>query len=466
MNNMCRDCMTEKHMNRYPEGAPEELVKEYQETLLGIMDQPGSVPTGPEVFYQVKAMRKRLFGEGEMDYTDIKRHFNALMLEIEPELERRVIASEDPLKSAVQYAMMGNFIDFAALDNVEESKLMELIDRAPDITVDVECLELLRERIASARTLVHITDNCGEIVMDKILLRQILRMNPGVSVTVIVRGAPTANDATMDDAEQVGLTELGCCMGNGAGTDGTVLRIVSRETREKISGADVVIAKGQANYETLYGCGYNVFFIFMCKCMLFMDRFKVPQFTGILTFEDPEILFNVYADEALLKRYQFRPIKVEEAEQVGRIDSICFPANEAIPMDVAKRFVGMIPDQYLVAIDRESGKIAGFINGLAADEERMRDEFFTDVTLHDPAAQTVFILSVDVLPQYRDEGLAHEMMRLYSIWSQVKGRRRIVLTAHEGLVGFYEKMGFKDVGISASAWGGGTWREMECGLEG
>ena len=102
-----------------------------------------------------------------------------------------------------------------------------------------------------------------------------------------------------------------------------MLRTVSREAREAIAHADVVIAKGQANYETLYGCGYNIFFIFMCKCMLFMDRFKVPQFTGILAYEDPEILFNVYADEALLKRYRFRQILPEEGVQAGEMDRIC-----------------------------------------------------------------------------------------------------------------------------------------------
>ena len=145
MNSTCKDCMLNKHINNYPEDAPEELVREYRETLVRLTDQTGAVPTGPEGFYEVKALRKRLFGEGEMDYEQIKRHFNALMLEIEPELEKRVEASDDPLRSAVQYAMMGNFIDFAALDKVEESKLMELIDRAPDITVDADTLEQLRE---------------------------------------------------------------------------------------------------------------------------------------------------------------------------------------------------------------------------------------------------------------------------------------------------------------------------------
>ena len=293
MNGTCRDCMYDKYIDRYPGNASEEAEKEYRERLQKLMDQAGAVPTGPEVFREVRELRGRLFGEEEMDFAQIKYHFNELMLEIEPDLDSRVLASEDPLRSAVQYAMMGNFIDFSALDKVEESKLMELIDRAPDITVDEQCLQQLRERTKKARSLVYITDNCGEIVMDKILLRQLLRINPDVKVTVIVRGGPVANDATMIDAEQVGLTALGRCIGNGNATDGSVLRIMSREAREAVFSADVVIAKGQANYETLYGCGCNVFYIFMCKCMLFMDRFKVSQFTGILTYEAPEILFNV-----------------------------------------------------------------------------------------------------------------------------------------------------------------------------
>ena len=400
-----------------------------------------------------------------MDFTEIKRHFNALMLEGEAEFESRVLASEDPLKSAVQYAMMGNFIDFSALDKVEESRLMELIDRAPDITVDEECLELLRERTEKGHTLVLITDNCGEIVMDKILLRQLLRLNPDLSITVIVRGGPVANDATLEDAEQVGLTEFGRCIGNGNATDGSVMRIMSREARKAITRADVVIAKGQANYETLYGCACNVFYIFMCKCMLFMDRFKVPQFTGILTFEDPGILFNVYADEALLKNYQFRQILPEEGVQAGEMDRICFPPEEAKPMEIMCRFVQKIPEQFLVAVDRRTGKIAGYLCGISSDEEHFKDGFFTDLSFNDPAAQTVYLLGLDILPGHRGRGLAKELLRIYGIWSQVRGKRRMVLTAHEEKVGMYEKLGFADLGISESVWGGGVWHEMERRLQ-
>ena len=267
------------------------------------------------------------------------------------------------------------------------------------------------------------------------------------------------------DAEQVGLTALGRCIGNGNATDGSVLRIMSREAREAVFSADVVIAKGQANYETLYGCGCNVFYIFMCKCMLFMDRFKVPQFTGILTYEDPEILFNVYADEALLKRYQFRQILPEEGTQAGEMDSVCFPPEEAKPMEIMCRFAEKIPEIFLAAIDRETGKVAGFLCGIASDEAHFNDAFFTDLSLHDPAAQTVYLLGLDILPRYRRQGLAGELLRLYEIWSQVRGKHRMVLTAHKEKVGMYEKMGFTDLGISDSVWGGGVWHEMERRLQ-
>ena len=179
MNSDCRDCMQRKFLNQYPEGTPAEVVKRYQDAVISLTDQSGAVPTGPEVFCRVRELRKELFGEGEMDYTKIKRHFNDLMLGMEDELERRVRESDDPLRRAVQYAMMGNVSDFSARENVEEKRLMELLDRAPEIAVDEECLEHLREQTSSAGTLTYITDNCGEIVMDKILLRLAETAEPG-----------------------------------------------------------------------------------------------------------------------------------------------------------------------------------------------------------------------------------------------------------------------------------------------
>ena len=137
------------------------------------------------------------------------------------------------------------------------------------------------------------------------------------------------------------------------------------------------------------------------------------------------------------------------------MDRICFPPEEAKPMEIMCRFVEKIPEQFLVAEDRGTGKVAGFLCGISSDEARFTDEFFTDLSLNDPAAQTVYLLGLDILPEYRGQGLARELMKLYGIWSQVKGKHRMVLTAHEEKVGLYEKLGFTDLGISDSTWGGG-----------
>ena len=130
-----------------------------------------------------------------------------------------------------------------------------------------------------------------------------------------------------------------------------------------------------------------------------------------------------------------------------------------------KARVETMPDQFVVAVDRGSGRIAGFVDGLAEDREHLRDEIFTDVTLHDPAAKTSFIMGLNVLPQYRGQGLARELVRLYCLWEQAKGRRRVVLTCLEGKIGMYRKMGFADLGASQSEWGGDSWHEMDRVLE-
>lgn len=460
MNETCKACILRKNLDKYPSGCPEEAVQQYRDRVRAIAEQGNPASTGPEAALELSQLRREMFGEKNRDFTEIKRHYNALMLRLEETLERQILAASDPLERAVQYAMAGNYIDFAALENVEEGKLLELLEQASRIAVSRTCLESLRSRIAAAETLTYFTDNCGEIVADKLLIRQLQALRPGLEVTVVLRGETDGNDATVEDAEQVGLTELGACMGNGTVLDGSVLRIMPRQVREH-ADADVVIAKGQANYETLHGCARNVFYIFLCKCELYMRRFDVPQFTGVLTEEEPEMLLREFADRALSERFRFRPIRREEAVQTGEMEEICFPPREACSMESMVQRVERIPEQFLVAEDRETGRLAGFINGLASEEIQFRDAFFTDASLHDPAAQTVYLLGLEVLPQYRGLGLAEELMRLYTIWEQVKGRTRLVLTCHTQLADMYRRFGFRDIGPSASAWGGETWQEME-----
>ena len=122
------------------------------------------------------------------------------------------------------------------------------------------------------------------------------------------------------------------------------------------------------------------------------------------------------------------------------------------------------PDFFLVAIDKETGKMAGFLNGLATDEERFRDEFFTDAALHNEKGKNVLLLGLDVLPEYRLQGLGRELVYEYCRREQALGREKLILTCLDAKIRMYEKFGFKDLGLSASVWGGEAWHEMEIGL--
>ena len=122
------------------------------------------------------------------------------------------------------------------------------------------------------------------------------------------------------------------------------------------------------------------------------------------------------------------------------------------------------PELFLVAVDKETGTIAGFLNGLATDEEAFRDEFFTDITVHNPEGKNIFILGLDVRPEYRRQGLAREIMNQYVKREQVNGRKMLKLTCLEQKVEMYKKMGYKDEGISASVWGDEEWHEMSYAL--
>lgn len=165
-------------------------------------------------------------------------------------------------------------------------------------------------------------------------------------------------------------------------------------------------------------------------------------------------------DSAMTGRFEFREIRPEEAEQAAEIEQICFPPNEACTEAMMIERAIKIPELFLAAADKETGKIAGFLNGLATDEDVFRDDFFRDAGLHCANGKNVMLLGLDVLPQYRNQGLAREIMNQYIQRETARKRNALILTCLEGKVGMYEKMGFHNLGISGSVWGGEQWYEM------
>jgi len=277
----CISCLLKKQLDNFPEGTPPEKKLLCLQKILGMIAEAPPTTSAPVLVRSIDRIRAELFGAPQ-DYTEVKRHFNAVMLRKAPAIAKKIAQAEDPLLLALQYAMSGNYIDFGAMQNVEEEKLDALLDRSGTIPVKVEAYQALCSDLLRAKSIVYLTDNCGEIVMDKLLLQEIHRQNPEAVLTAIVRGAPVLNDATLEDAQQIGLSDTASVMDNGSDIAGTCLEEISPEALQAIDAADVILAKGQANFETLRGCGRNIHYLFLCKCSLFAGRFQVPQFTGML----------------------------------------------------------------------------------------------------------------------------------------------------------------------------------------
>lgn len=170
-------------------------------------------------------------------------------------------------------------------------------------------------------------------------------------------------------------------------------------------------------------------------------------------------------ENKLHEQFKFRNIRQGEAQQAAEIERICFPPNEACSAERIRERVDNAPEFFLVAEDRQTGRIAGFLNGLATDEDFFRDEFFTDIRLHNPEGKTIMLLGLDVLPEYRGRGLARELMNQYLCRERERGGSLLVLTCLPDKVEMYKKMGFCDKGMANSRWGGEKWHEMTCAVK-
>lgn len=248
------------------------------------LETAGADTSAPVLMAQ--AMRTLEEQTGITDAFDVpKKRYNELLLGMEESVYNEIIAEEDCFLAALQYAITGNYIDFGAMSDVEEEKLYELLSDRAEVKPDCEEATRLEAELSGASRLVYITDNAGEIVLDKVFLRVIKELYPKLQITVIVRGKPVLNDATAEDAKLVGIDTIAAIIPNGTGIPGTPIDGISRAAREAIEAADLCIAKGQGNFETLRGCGKNIYYLFLCKCELFVRKFQVERFTPVLSNE-------------------------------------------------------------------------------------------------------------------------------------------------------------------------------------
>ncbi|MEE0968990.1 MAG: ARMT1-like domain-containing protein [Clostridia bacterium] len=280
-NTSCISCIFNKFLKSVPSNTDEFTRLRYAKDIMRIIADANDNTSAPEIVAECTKLKNETFGVSD-DFAELKLHFNQLMLSFEKDISLKISRSTDRIRSALYYALLGNYIDFGAMDNVDEGKLSTLIDEAENINIDTNEFLNLCTDLKKSHSLVYLTDNCGEIVFDKLFINEIIRQFPNLKVTVLVRGENVLNDATLQDAKQVGLTEIVPVLGNGTGIAGTCIDLLPNEIREIVCGADVLIAKGQGNFETLCYSHKNIYYLFMCKCKLFSDRFHVEPLSPML----------------------------------------------------------------------------------------------------------------------------------------------------------------------------------------
>lgn len=291
----CIACILEKQEKAIRSFSDEKKKSEYIHEVLKILYENGQDHTCPWLLMKIDEVYNRYF-ERVTDYPSIKHKYNQYMLSKEPVIEECIRNSDDILETCIKYVCAGNYIDFGPTGNIDDSILEALLERAETEEVPPSELTELKKDLEGAKELVYLTDNCGEIVMDKILIKVMKEQYPDIHVTVVLRGGPALNDAELEDARETGLTEIVDCIGNGASIAGTDLTVISDEAKKVLQKADVVISKGQGNFEGLYGEKLNPYFMFLCKCELFVRRFGLERFSSVFAREDhvtvkaPELL--------------------------------------------------------------------------------------------------------------------------------------------------------------------------------
>ena len=191
-------------------------------------------------------------------FLEIKRTATDFILKHYADMKKMILLADDPLYTALRFAAIGNAIDLGANPNCD---VEDELDRLHDSDFDVCDYHEFQHSMKDARHILYIADNAGETVMDRLLIEQM-----GKETTYAVRSRPIINDATLDDAHQAGIDQVAGIISSGSDAPGTVWSLCSEEFKRVFAEADMVISKGQGNYETLSDQERSMFFLLKVKC--------------------------------------------------------------------------------------------------------------------------------------------------------------------------------------------------------
>lgn len=283
----CAKCLLDRQIARANKNADKEKANEYIKKVTDIIENRKDDECSPYLVSVFNEIYADIFG-AVASYADIKKEYNDLVLSMEADLSGRISDAKsvkDSLAKAVLYGRLGNYIDFGAMSNVDKNTFLGLFDDARLSEADLKTFEEFYNECANAKSFLLLTDNCGEIVLDKLFIQQLKKCFPLLDIKILVRGQEVLNDATMEDAVYVGIEKEAKVIENGTSVAGTIYKMITDEARQLLDNADVVLAKGQGNYESMSGISRKVYYSFLCKCDLFTSKFNVPLYTGMFISE-------------------------------------------------------------------------------------------------------------------------------------------------------------------------------------
>ena len=284
MNSLCAQCLMRRHVDAArPLGDDEtatRFAKGLMEAFLALPEGADSSQIGPAV----TRLYSELYAVEGDRYREEKETSNAFALERLDAIYQQVAQAEDPLYAALQLSVLGNYLDFAALaGKVRFEDLDKMLAGSEQYDLSGPDYEKFRKDLWSARQFVLITDNAGEVVFDRVLAETIHKLYPELNITFLVRGGPANNDATREDARAVGISFP--VEDSGIAVGGTPLHQISPRAKALLEQADVILAKGMGNTESLYGCGLPVYYAFLVKCPRFGQVFQKPYMTPMFVFD-------------------------------------------------------------------------------------------------------------------------------------------------------------------------------------
>lgn len=280
----CLQCLLRRNIALAQTLGTEEQAMAFAKEIMKLCINAPEGVSSPWFGPQIADLLHDMYGLDYDRFRQEKLDSNRFVLERLPMIRKRVTEAKDSVLAGLQFAILGNYLDFSALQGqVSFEKLEEMLDKALEMELDDQVYAYFCRDLLRGGKLVYLTDNAGEIGFDRVLAEAIAAAYPDISVTFCVRGTIAQNDATREDAAAVGIPFP--VIDNGNRVAGTQLDMLSEEAAAALSGADVILAKGMANAETMLGCGYNVYYAFLVKCQRFVTRFGKPMFTPMLVKE-------------------------------------------------------------------------------------------------------------------------------------------------------------------------------------